>query len=70
MGLEIVLYLGFSDIGPERESPGVLDQWGPNGGGPGKSPSREQGREQEGDVQGKSPTPKFPQGQGFDCLLR
>jgi len=40
MGVEIVLSLGFSDIGPERESPGVLDQRGPNGGGPGERPRK------------------------------
>jgi len=70
MGVELVLSLGFSDIGPERDSPGVLDQWGPNGGGPGKRPRRKQGREQEGGVQGKSPSSNFPQGLGFDCSLR
>jgi len=70
MGVELVLSLGFSDIGPERESPGVLYQWGPNGGGPGKRPRRGQGREQERGVQGKSPSPNFPQGRGFDCFFR
>ena len=70
MGVELVLSPGFSDIGPERDFPGVLDQRGPNWGGPGKSPRRKQGREQGRGVQGKSPSPNFPQGQGFDCLLR
>ena len=59
--MELVLSLGFSYVGPERDFPGVLDQRGPNGGGPGKRP-RNGPVESRGGVSKGNPTPDFPKG--------
>jgi len=66
MADKLELGLRKKDVGPERDSPGILSQREANGGGPGKrlrrGQGREQGREQGRGVRGKSPSPKFPRG--------
>jgi hypothetical protein len=58
-----------TDIGPERGFPGIRDQGGANGGGPGEKFQDGPGREQGRAVRGGSTTPKFPKG-CWDYFLR
>jgi len=69
MGVELVLALGFSDIGPERDSPGVLDQQGPMGVAQGKGPEGSRGESRRGMSKGKVQAQISPRGRASTVSL-